>query len=207
MPHEDQAEFKASDALHAYRTTRQQWETEEQALKTLHLAEGSARQAWQAMQSALSYSRWDMFGGGAMADIAERNELSRAQSHCTTIYMLVDQAQRLSPAIKPMPQVAIEQGHILSDVVFDNIFTDMAMHDRIKASEASLDRGVSHLLSEIASCQFRVHSLRQTLTDQERNLLNARRELQMIRQRAFEEVAGNRSQEDDEWWKQPPPQE
>lgn len=201
MPQEDQAEFKASDALHAYRETRQKWDAEDQALRLLLDANTAMRQALQSMESALDYSRWDMWGGGAMSDMMERNELSKAQSLCSTVYMLIGQALRLSPEIKAMPRMEIEQGHILGDVIFDNIFSDMAMHDRIKNSRDSLTVGAQHLLTEINSCQARASSLRHALTDQEKELLNSRRELQLVRQRAFEEVAGSRTQGDDEWWR------
>jgi len=75
-----------------------------------------------------------MFGGGAMTDMMERNVLSSAEGYASQAQILVQQAMMASPQVQPIGEISIAHGSIMSDVIFDNIFTDMAFHDKIKAS-------------------------------------------------------------------------
>lgn len=84
-----------------------------------------------------------------MADAMERNALRNAQANASQVEMLVDQATRISPVVQPVGRVNIAQGSvsflsffaltsllihyraIMSDIFFDNFFTDMAFHSNI----------------------------------------------------------------------------
>jgi hypothetical protein len=84
-----------------------------------------------------------------MADMMERNALVNAQGNASQVEILVNQAMRASPpprGVQPIGRIDIARGFVaififiyivlisfphsslLSDVFFDNIFTDMAFH-------------------------------------------------------------------------------
>ena len=87
-----------------------------------------------------------------MADMMERNALVNAQANASHVEMLVSQAIRASPRVQPVGRVDIARGYrrfliqlstffiltpafsfpssIMSDVFFDNIFTDLAFHSK-----------------------------------------------------------------------------
>lgn len=72
----------------------------------------------------------DMWGGGSyvfctcpnvvcltyccdrLTDMMERNALANAQTHASQVEVLVDQAMRLSPAVKPVGRVNIARGYV-----------------------------------------------------------------------------------------------
>jgi hypothetical protein len=84
----------------------------------------------------------------------ERNALTQAQMSASRADSLVEQAVRISPRVRHVGRVNIPAGYIcslaflvravvthkfpcrsiISDVFFDNIFTDMAFHGKSKSS-------------------------------------------------------------------------
>ncbi|KAI7125311.1 hypothetical protein KC352_g32199, partial [Hortaea werneckii] len=86
----------------------------------------------------------------------------------------------------------IDQGHFISDVMFDSIFTDMAQNDRIKASEAQVERAVAQLEKmQVPEQQERVRRAKTEVVLAGQRLESARMELQRIRAEAFEKLAGD----------------
>ena len=86
-----------------------------------------------------------------MADMMERNALVNAQGNASQVEMLVSQATRASPQVQPIGRIDIARGSVafsscflllisasyflsslISDVFFDNIFTDMAFHSNYR---------------------------------------------------------------------------
>lgn len=89
--------------------------------------------AARSLAQAEDASTWDMFGGGAMMDMMERSALADAQRQADTARMLVMQARQLQPAIQELRMLDMPQGNLMSDVLFDNIFTDALFHQKIQA--------------------------------------------------------------------------
>ncbi|KAL1302838.1 hypothetical protein AAFC00_003171 [Neodothiora populina] len=75
FPDEDQKEQAASNALQTYHNLRTRAEAEGQAVQILGQAQRKMHTAMAAMAEARDYSRMDMFGGGTMSDMMERNAL------------------------------------------------------------------------------------------------------------------------------------
>lgn len=89
--------------------------------------------ASRSLAQAEDASTWDMFGGGAMMDMMERSALADAQRQADTARMLVGQARALQPMIRDLEMLDMPQGNIMSDVFFDNIFSDALFHQKIQA--------------------------------------------------------------------------
>ena len=103
----------------------------------------------------------------------------------------LDEARRTQPQIKSLSGVNIDHGHIMSDVFFDNIFTDMAQHDRIKNSAAQLGRSVQELQVQLQEQNGRLKGAESQIKQASQQLESAREELQDIRGEAFERLAGS----------------
>lgn len=151
-------------------------------------ASGIMRRALSEIERALSYSRYDMFGGGSMADMMERSHLSNADQLINQTRVLAARAQKASPYVMDLPQVKINHGNLMSDVFFDNIFTDMAFHEEIKRSQAQAMRFYNALVEQGNEGVRRRDELAKTLKTQEKELDEAREELQKAREKAFEQV-------------------
>ena len=94
-----------------------------------------------------------------MADMMERNALRNAQANASQAEFLVNEAKKFSSAVQPVGRVSIAQGcviqillflftltllhfrSIVSDVFFDNIYTDIAFHSNINHLNLRLPKG------------------------------------------------------------------
>ena len=143
FPEEDNLERGATETLHAYNGVRDRLLHEDTARQALAQASLAMNDALRNIGDALGASTWDTWGGGTWSDMMERDSLARTQGCVSKVHMLVDQAMRSSVEVQPLREMRIDQGHFLSDVVFDNLFTDMAQHERIEQSRAEIQSGRS----------------------------------------------------------------
>ncbi|KAF6749756.1 hypothetical protein DFP72DRAFT_912640 [Ephemerocybe angulata] len=94
-----------------------------------------------SVKEALSYSRYGvqmLTFQRSVADMMERNALTNATAQADQAQNFVEQARRINPVVQSVGHVNIASGSLMSDVFFDNIFTDMAFHDKIKKSAAQV---------------------------------------------------------------------
>jgi hypothetical protein len=199
FPDEDQKEQTANQALQAYHEIKSKAEAEQYAVRLLKEGKLNMTSALSEMENALSHSRVDMFGGGSMHDMMERNALHKAEMQIQEARMKVLQAQRMSPFVGELPTAQINHGNLVTDVFFDNIFTDMAFHDEIKRSKESVKRVAEAMDKMLRDTEERHRQLAQELSSKEKHLVNSRQILQKARQTAFESVAAN-----GEWWEHTP---
>ncbi|KAK0732438.1 hypothetical protein B0T21DRAFT_369009 [Apiosordaria backusii] len=190
FPQEDEQERVANAKTQAYQATRGKAEAESQALRLLGEGQLRMKRALGFMEEALMHSRRDMYGGGTFTDMMERNALSQAEREATLAKMLVAQAQRMSPMVADLPPINIDQGNLMMDVFFDNIFTDMAFHDKIKASRASVIRAAMAMDGQVSAARQRLSGLEGELRMREQEMREAREKLQKVRERVFESVEG-----------------
>ena len=189
FPDEDAAENSVVQAGQRYNYIQGQLNVELQVLHMLTDADMKMNAAHQAIQDALHASRADMMGfGGVFADVKERNSLSLAQSNADQVEMLVDMARRAQPLVEPIGHMEIAQGNFMSDVLFDNIFTDMNFHNKIQAAELSLKKAHYNLLRQKDAAMGRSENLKTQARDAEGNLQQARKNLDRLRQEVFRRV-------------------
>ncbi|OHF01732.1 hypothetical protein CORC01_02923 [Colletotrichum orchidophilum] len=189
-PEEDALEQSAEQALREYHDTRSKVEAEAHAIRLLTDAMKRMGDSLRHMDDALSHSRMDMFGGGTMSDMMERSALQRAESATQEARMLVMQAQRMTPYIGDLPPININHGNLMGDVLFDNIYSDMAFHDEINKSRMSIEK-CAHVLSRYLheTRDRRMYLSREQKVRGER-LESTRTALQKERERLFEQIAG-----------------
>lgn len=135
---------------------------------------------------SLLYTSADLStGGGTFADMMERNALSKAQSLINQLQHQMMEARRVQPAIRDLGPMEIDHGHLMGDVIFDNIFSDAAQHDRIKQSDRQLKQAGERLKEERAAARQRVIRAQQEQDLVGSSLSRARDELQRFRAEAF----------------------
>ncbi|KAJ9162329.1 hypothetical protein NKR19_g1379 [Coniochaeta hoffmannii] len=188
FPEEDAKEKELTETLQQYHDARSKAESEGQAVKSLQDAQASMRNALRAMQEALAYSTRDMWGGGSFTDMMERNALSQAEQRVAYARMLVDQARRFSPSVGHLPRVNVAQGSLMSDVFFDNIFTDMMFHQKIEQSTAEVERAAMVLDRELQAAANRQRELSLGMDTKVKRLEDCRVALQKIREGVFDRL-------------------
>ncbi|KAL3425567.1 hypothetical protein PVAG01_02358 [Phlyctema vagabunda] len=188
---EDEKENAVREAQQVFDTAMSKLNTESQVQGLLIDAQKFLDRAEKDVHDALSASDMDLWGvGGSFADMQERSALSSAQNHCSQVEMLISQARRLSPHVRDFPPINIAKGNFMSDIVFDNIFSDMAFHDKIEDSRMQIMGAKRELKTEVITAGQRRDAVKQEVDGKGAVLGSKRRELQDVRAAAFERIAG-----------------
>lgn len=190
FPEEDERERETSGALAVYQEARSRAEAEGKVVSILTQAQTRLNGALMSMEDALHASRRDMYGGGTFSDMMERNALNKAENLVRQAKMLVAQAQQASPMVRPLPAVKIAQGNLLGDVFFDNIFTDMAFHEKIQQSNLEVRHCSQSLNIDLMSATQRQMELVREADQKNEVVRQARVRLQRAREEAFQRVSG-----------------
>lgn len=189
FPEEDDAERNVGSALQTFNTTCAKLEADRQVQHILEAASKRIGSSFNDIEDALDASRLDMFGGGTSADLMERSALHKAEMNVVQAQMMVAQAQRISPEVQDLPAVHIAQGNLFGDVLFDNIFSDMEFHEKVKDSRAEVQRCAQVLRAQLTAAKERCHASEQLSDFQSNSLKTARGELQKVRQDIFRRLA------------------
>ncbi|KAJ7054704.1 hypothetical protein C8F01DRAFT_1162628 [Mycena amicta] len=192
-PEDDRLEYTLAAAQGRYNEIQGYLNRESQAVHLLKAANSALVGAASHIQEALGYSTWDMFGGGGVSDMMERSALSSAEGFATQAATYVQQARLSSPQVKPIGEITIAHGSIISDVIFDNIFTDMMFHDKIKASQRNLEAVQYNLTNELKNANGRMSMIGSDLSAAADALARARQALDTFRRGVFESVSGGLS--------------
>ncbi|KAJ6554489.1 hypothetical protein B0H19DRAFT_948367 [Mycena capillaripes] len=109
-PEDDNLEYQLQQAQGRYNEIQGFLNRESQAVSLLQSANTALRGCSSKMQEALSYSEWDMWGGGTMSDMMERNALSAAEGLSMQAQTCVQQAMIVSPQVQPIGEIKIAHG-------------------------------------------------------------------------------------------------
>ncbi|KAJ7024888.1 hypothetical protein C8F04DRAFT_1130131 [Mycena alexandri] len=190
-PEDDQLEYKLQQAQNRYNEIQGSLNRESQALHLLDSADSALEMCCSQLQEALGYSQMDMYGGGHVTDMMERNALTAAQGHASQAKMFVQQAMMSSPQVQLMGQITIGHGSFISDVIFDNIFTDMAFHEKIKASMSNVEGVKSNVIAQYNLTKLRTRGIGADLKVAADALTHARSALNAFRCSVFDSLSGN----------------
>ncbi|KAK7055494.1 hypothetical protein R3P38DRAFT_2600445 [Favolaschia claudopus] len=189
-PEDDRLEYQLQQTQQRYNEIQDYLNSESRAVSMLQSAVNSLAACSGQIQQALGYSQWDMFGGGGLADAMERNALASAEGHASTAQVYVQQAMQASSQVKPIGQISISHGSILTDVVFDNIFTDYAFHQKIEASARNVQAVQYNLTNELTAARGRAGAIGSDLSAAADALSQARNALDAYRRSVFDRLAG-----------------
>jgi hypothetical protein len=190
FPDEDRKEEACNAAAQYLSSLNQNLEKEKHILFLLGQTVQKLSEARNSLDGAYGMSQYDMFGGGTMASMQKRNYLERAESSYQQVRMLQDQLKQIAPDIPNLGPLQIAMGSIWSDVVFDNIFTDMQMHEQVKASIQQVDRAGNNCSEIIRGREENLRRMQAEVGQANERLRKARVELQQAREEAFGQVLG-----------------
>jgi hypothetical protein len=194
FPDEDRKE-EACNAAHAHvQDVTQRLERERHILFLLGKTVVKLSAAREFLDVAYSMSQYDMFGGGTMASMQKRNYLEQAESAIQQVRMLQQQIKQVAPDIPALGQLNIAMGSIWSDVVFDNIFTDMQMHTQVQQSITQVDRAGNKCSDIIRQRETQEKQLQSEVKQAGEKLQFARLQLQAAREEAFRRVVSSGAQ-------------
>lgn len=188
FPDEDQKEYVCTNVSQRVQNLGHQFSREQHILFLLGQTSAKLSDARNALDGAYGMSKYDMFGGGAMASMQKRNYLERAESSIQQVRMLQSQYQHVAPELPDLGMTSVEIGSIWGDVVFDNIFSDMDMHNKIKKSIAQVDRAGAQCGDTIRDREQNLGTIESDVRDAQKDLWMARTELQNAREEAFRRV-------------------
>jgi len=190
FPEEDQMELAVENAKSFFTESQARYSSDVFAQSLLAKAEGLIALAVRHSESALSASTWDLWGGGTVADILERDSLSKAQATLSQAQMLLAQAVDRQNAIGPFENVTVASGHVLGDVIFDNPFSDYQFREKIKKTHFQLRALYRQVKNEAQTQKLRTLDSKNNQGDAKAQLTSARSELEQIRREVFERVTG-----------------
>lgn len=189
FPEEDAKERPADLAKQAYDQAQLRVNNEVQAHTLLQDASKYMEQCLANLINACDSSNMDMLGwGGRYVDMAERSSLAQAQGNAFQAQMLISQASRLQPLIHSIGPMNIAQGNVMSDVIFDNIFADIAFDRKIWESRRQVEAALRNLGTEIWEQVRRVRDVKIEAHEARERLDVARSELLDVRRGAIERV-------------------
>ncbi|EJD05295.1 uncharacterized protein FOMMEDRAFT_154528 [Fomitiporia mediterranea MF3/22] len=181
FPEEDAAEDELHEAEVNFEHVQMRFSHEKNVLDILDQAASCANQAQLALQNAnlsATYDTWQI--GGAWAQMAEADDLLRAQTLAAQAHRLMQRARGLQPLVHP-----ILPGKIVSPewvhVVFDNMYTDFMFQQKIKQSIGSVRDYQQAIDRECTASEERVKNLTQEAKDAREFLTSRRRQLVAIR--------------------------
>lgn len=190
FPDEDRKEAACSTSASNLTSLNQRLEREKHILFLLGQVSNNLSAARNSLNDAYGMSQLDMFGGGTFASMQKRNDLERAESSIQKVRMLQDQIRQIAPDIPTLGELQIAMSSIWSDVVFDNIFTDMEMHEQVKRSMAQVESAGRQCGETIRQREEILGRLRSEVGNAEEDLKMKRVELQQAREDAFSRVLG-----------------
>lgn len=194
IPGEDQKESAVRYAGERFNDTQFTFSTEVQARTILIDANKFLDLARLNIEDALSASTADIWGvGGSFADMAKSSALSKAEGNVHQAQMAINQAARFQPAVRSIGNLDIPEMHFMTDMVFDNIFSDLNARDRIKHSQALLAQAKQNMVGELQAADRRVEGVMAALDMARRDLEGKRAELQRTRAAAFDRVTKGES--------------
>ncbi|KAI8627082.1 hypothetical protein F5Y19DRAFT_444304 [Xylariaceae sp. FL1651] len=193
FPEEDDVERQKILITKSYNSIYAELEANQEVVRILEDVAKRVQSSKLRIENALEYSRLDMLGSNR-ADFMKRNALQNAEMDLVRAQMLIMQAQRFSSEVKNLPPIQIASNNLTSDVLFDNIFTDVEFHEKIKQSRFEAERCEQDLLAQLAAAKERRQASEEKAIAQSRLLDNARAELQKVRHQIFERVANGAPQ-------------
>ncbi len=112
------------------------------------------RTARSQLGGARAWGIWDLFGGGLFASIAKHGKMNDAQESLNKAKAELQNFRRELQDLDRLDQVDLRTGDFIgiADVVFDGLFADLAMQNRISEARAEIDRaitGVEEILEKL----------------------------------------------------------
>ena len=149
FPNEDALEQELVAARQRLDDFRILTERQEYILRSLQRAHKFLLGSLQSLEDSLQYNTYDMFSRGSYADWMVQSALGQARDLATRAQFLVQEVRQIEPSIPHIGDVQIEQGNLVFNIMFDNIFTDMQMRQTIQRNLGKVRRATVVLQTQV----------------------------------------------------------
>ncbi|KIK66219.1 hypothetical protein GYMLUDRAFT_69961 [Collybiopsis luxurians FD-317 M1] len=117
FPQDDALEQELAAAQATYDRIQAILNSHSQSVNLLAQADQMLGMALQKMDDALGYSTWDVYGGGSLSDMMERDALANAAVFTAKAEMLLNQAQRTSSDVQPIGSLRVHDMSVLNLII------------------------------------------------------------------------------------------
>ncbi|KAJ3836375.1 hypothetical protein EV361DRAFT_918184 [Lentinula raphanica] len=190
FPRDDVLERQLASAQETYDRIQYSLNSHSQAVNLLTQADKMMDMSLKKIGEALSYSTWDIYGGGRFADAMERDALSNAAVYAANAEMLFRQAQSTSKDVQAIGPIRVHDISILGDIFFDNIFSDVRVHRQIENNRNELADAAKRLKAQVRAARRRAQQAGADLVEASEVLAECNRELESYRRDVFLRIAG-----------------
>lgn len=189
FPEEDAAEDELREAEVHFEHMQARLSHEKTVFELLDQAASRANEALSALQSANMYATYDTFniGGGIWGQMAEADDLLRAQTLAAQAKRFMDRARGSQSAVKDVPCGKIVSPEWLN-VVFDNMYTDFMFQQKIKQSIESMTAYQKGIFAECHASEERIKTHSNDARDAKEFLAGKRRALVSVRREILRRV-------------------
>jgi uncharacterized coiled-coil protein SlyX len=197
MSGEDEKEQQTNQAEKTFNDAQLRLSNEVQARKVLLDADKYLSLALRDLESAMSAATADVWGvGGSFADMQKHSTMSLAQANVSHVEFLMDQARRIQPAIQSIGNLDVAEMHFMTDVFFDNIFSDLNARDRINDSLIMLTKAKDRLVQQLHAADQRIKIIEWERDQCHATFNSKREELQRVRAKAIDTIANSATNSD-----------
>ncbi|CAI6334869.1 unnamed protein product [Periconia digitata] len=187
FPEEDECEKEAITADRQVQDLHKELEHERHLHFLLQQITEKIAEACKNLQIAHEISTQDLPGNST--EMMKHTKLDKASSALSQVRMLQEQVRQLNPELAELGPTDVDTASIWEEIIFNNSFTDLEMHSRIKDDETK----VSIVKKKCEQCvQMQEEKEKQVLEKirlADGRLKESRAKLQKVREEAFRKVA------------------
>ncbi|KAJ3758970.1 hypothetical protein EV360DRAFT_42808, partial [Lentinula raphanica] len=186
FPRDDVLERQLASAQETYDRIQYSLNSHSQAVNLLTQADKMMDMSLKKIGEALSYSTWDIYGGGRPVVLLSltRDALSNAAVYAANAEMLFRQAQSTSKDVQAIGPIRVHDISILGDIFFDNIFSDVRVHRHAFSTIASYTmkyNELQQLKAQVRAARRRAQQAGADLVEASEVLAECNRELESYR--------------------------
>ena len=187
-PEEKKLEENLQNLISKVNPLRAQIDKKQRVENCLKSAYSDLNYAYQQLQGASSNNTWDMFlGGGFILDSIKHSQMSDARDAVGRAHQNIDLAKSFDPNI-PGIDAFVEDFSLFFNIMFDNIFTDWNVQNKINNSLGSVANSLNQLDSSIQNMQFDIGKLNQEISSLDSHIGNIHNDLLKQRTKIIEDV-------------------
>ncbi|EWC46790.1 hypothetical protein DRE_04035 [Drechslerella stenobrocha 248] len=191
FPEEDDWEIAVQNAEAFYADSQSRFELDASALHKLSIAAKKATKAVTYCEAAVSGSGWDIFGGGVVADLMEKDNMTKAKASLAQVRILLAQAIDLQSEIGPFEEVIIGGNQTSGGAVFDGPSnSEGTSSPKLVDTVAQVLVLEKQIQKEFRLQKARAFEAKRTAEEAKHQLSDARSELEVVRKEVFESVTG-----------------
>ena len=187
-PTENKLEKDLQNQIKMLNPLQAQLNNKQRVLNCLKSAYTDLDNAYNQLQGASSNNNWDMFmGGGMILDSIKHSQMSGARDAVNRAHQNIDMARSLDPQL-PGIDAFVQDFSLFFNIMFDNIFTDWNIQNKINNSLNSVANSLSELDNTISKVQLDIDRVYKEFSSIDSHIAGIREDLLKQRTRMIEDA-------------------